>query len=87
MFIYILILPTWPTCPPACRGECFAPYLIECICFCAAAQKITLKRCSKSLEKASGTQKIDFQKIAKFLIYWTLNLGISLGVVPYFFDA
>ena len=60
--------------PPACRGECFAPYLIECICFCAAAQKITLKSASESLEKASGTQKIDFQKISKFSIFWTLNL-------------
>ena len=73
--------------PPACRGECFAPYLIECVCFCAAAQKITLKSASKSLEKASGTQKIDFQKNSKFSIFWTLNLRISPGVFHYFFDA
>ena len=59
--------------PPACDGECFAPYLIECICFCAAAQKISLKTASESLEKASGTQINDFQKFSKFSIFWTLN--------------
>ena len=73
--------------PPACRGECFAPYLIECVCFCAAAQKITLKSASKSFEKASGTQENDFQKNSKFLIFWTINLRISPGVFHYFFDA
>ena len=59
--------------PPACDGECFAPYLIECICFCAAAQKISLETASESLEKASGTQINDFQKFSKFSIFWTLN--------------
>ena len=73
--------------PLGCGGECFAPYLLEAICFCAAAQKISFKSDQKSLEKASGSQKNDFQKFLKIFDLLNLKIKISLRVFHCVFKA